>query len=311
MAKANKQLLKSQTLVPPIPLTVEQMTGKKAKSKTQKVPKVTAAKNIVVISDLHIGCQLGLCHPDGARLDNGGTYTPSEVQLKVWDVWTNYWNWVFEIIKDEPFDIVVNGDVIDGSHHGATHQWSQNLEDQAQHAYQILKPYREKANQMWIVRGTPVHAGESGVDEERLAKRLACVASAAGQNARNELWHELDGDLIHFAHHIGTTSSAAHEVSAVNAELTALFTESGRWGHTPPTIVCRSHRHRCSEIRLPSNRTYAIAFVTAAWQLKTPHCGKFMAGRTSTSQLGGSLIRKGDNDLYTRHFTHDIGRTLE
>jgi hypothetical protein len=298
-AKAKKATAKKAAKTTPAPAPIP------------NVSKSKVAKNIVVISDLHVGCQLGLCHPDGARLDNGGTYVPSDLQLKVWDVWTDYWKWVFNIIKDEPFDIVINGDLLDGSHHNSTHQWSHNLEDQAHHAYQLLKPYREKADQMWIIRGTPVHSGESGVDEERLAKRLACNQSKAGQYARNELWHDIDGDLIHFAHHIGTTSSSAHEVSAVNAELTALFTESGRWSHTPPSIVCRSHRHRCSEIRLPTNRTYAIAFVTAAWQLRTPFAYKVSGGRTTTPQIGGSLIRKGDQDLYTRHFVHDIGRTIE
>lgn len=265
-------------------------------------------KNIIVVSDLHIGCQLGLCHPRGARLDNGGRYAPTPLQRKVWRYWEEFWKWAENVVKGEAFGVVINGDLIDGSHHGSTHQWSHNLEDQAEHAYAILEPIRAKAQRMWIVRGTPVHGGESGVDEERIAKRLRCTPSPSGQYARNELWLDIAGDLVHFAHHIGTTSSSAHEVSAVNAELTALFTEAGRWGHKPPSIIVRSHRHRCSEIRLPAERTYATAFVTAAWQLKTPFAFKVAGARVTTPQLGGSIIRRGSEELHTRHWVRDIGR---
>jgi hypothetical protein len=73
-------------------------------------------------------------------------------------------------------------------------------------------------------------------------------------------------------------------------------------------VVVRSHRHRNSEIRLPAKWGYAIAFVTPAWQLKTPFVFRIPGGRTSTPQIGGSIIRLGDEELHTRHFVQDIGR---
>lgn len=265
--------------------------------------------NLIIVSDIHIGCQMGLCHPDGARLDGGGHYRPTKLQLKMWEMWEHFWNdWVPKVTHGEKYAVLVNGDVIDGSHHGSTHQWSHNLEDQANHAYDILAPIADKCAAMWIVRGTPAHSGESGVDEERIAKRLGCVKADNGNYARNELWLDIGGDDIHAAHHIGTTGSSAHEVSAVNAELTAMFAESGRWGSKPPTVIVRSHRHRCSEIRLPAEDRYATAFVTAGWQLKTPFSYKVMGGRVSVPQIGGSLIRRGDEELHTRHKVWDIGR---
>jgi hypothetical protein len=160
---------------------------------------------------------------------------------------------------------------------------------------------------LFIIRGTPVHSGESGVDEERLAKRLGAKPNSAGQSARYELWARMGSFIIHAAHHIGTTSSSQHEVSAVNSELTAMFTEAGRWEKRPPNIIVRSHRHRCSEIRLPSERCYAHAFVTAGWQLKTPFAYKVAGARVSTPQIGGSIICLGDEEPYTRHKVRDIG----
>ena len=30
------------------------------------------ARNIIVVSDMHAGCRMGLCPPHGAKLDGGG-----------------------------------------------------------------------------------------------------------------------------------------------------------------------------------------------------------------------------------------------
>ena len=43
--------------------------------------------NLVVVSDLHAGCRVGLCPPDGARMDDGGRYRPSRLQRKMWRMW--------------------------------------------------------------------------------------------------------------------------------------------------------------------------------------------------------------------------------
>src|SRR6266478_1990266 len=52
------------------------------------------------------------------------------------------------------------------------------------------------------------------------------------------------GRLVHFLHHIGTTSSTAHEASAVNGELSAMYVEAGRFGDEPPAIIVRCGQRR-------------------------------------------------------------------
>jgi hypothetical protein len=228
----------------------------------------------------------------------------------VWEIWEQFWGeWVPKVTHGEPFAVVHNGDAIDGSHHNSTTQWSHNMNDQVLHAYKILKPVVDACEgRYYHIRGTEAHVGQSGVEEEKLAHMLGAIPGETGSFARWELWKRIGPHLIHFSHHIGTTSSAAHETSAVNAELASCFTEAGRWGHAPPAVVVRSHRHRNSEIRLPAKWGYAIAFVTPAWQLKTPFVFRIPGGRTSTPQIGGSIIRLGDEELHTRHFVQDIGR---
>jgi len=279
------------------------------------VSKRKPPRNVIVVSDIHAGCKLGLCHDEGVPLDDGGYYKPSRLQKQVYQWWLEFWNdWVPMVTHGEPWDFVFNGDAIDGVHHGSTTQISHNVQDQVDLACKLLDPWvaacRQSGGEYYHIRGTEAHVGKSGNLEEQLAKRLDAKANSEGQRARWELWKKVGTDgLAHFLHHIGTTASAAHESSAVNAELSSLYNEAGRWRNTPPDVVCRSHRHRCIEVRLPNRRGFATSVVTPAWQLKTPFTWKIAGARISMPQIGGILIRQGDNDIYTRCKVWDIERS--
>ena len=267
-------------------------------------------RNVVVISDTHFGCRLGLCGPEGAALDDGGRYTPSRLQKVVWSWWQEFWlDWVPKATKGEPFDLVHNGDVIDGVHHTSTTQISHCIKDQRSLALSVLRPKVKLAQRYFSVRGTPAHVGQSSIEEEQVAEELGAIQNKDGQHSRYELWLGLGKHLIHFLHHVGTTSSSAHESSAVNAELAAEFVEASRWGEKPPSVIVRSHRHRAIEIRLPSRNGYSTACVTPAWQLKTPFSWKIAGARLAPPQLGGVVIRLDDmGNPYTNVFCKHIER---
>lgn len=276
--------------------------------------------NIIVVSDTHCGCRLGLCPPDGVALDDGGTYLPSNLQLKVWSMWREFWDdWVPRVTKGEPYDLVFNGDGLDGVHHGSTTQVSHNMEDQQAIALACLMDPVAKCKQSggryYHIRGTEAHVGKSAVEEERLAKALGAVPNDEGQHARWELWKRIGagkGHLCHFLHHIGSTGSSAYESTAVHKELVESFVEAGRWGDEPPQVIVRSHRHRHYEVRIAVGQGYGISTVTPAWQLKTPFVYRIPGARLAQPQFGGVLIRAGDEDgLYTRFKVWRLDRPRE
>jgi len=262
--------------------------------------------NIVVVSDLHCGCRLGLCPPGEVKLDDGGTYSQSRFQKKLWSMWESFWNeFVPEATRGEPFGVVVNGDVIDGVHHRSTTQISHNLNDQIEIAYAVLKPIVEKCDGVfWLIRGTEAHSGPSAQHEEQLARRLGAIPNSDGQYARWELWKWM-GDreqLVHFLHHIGTTSSQQYEATAVHKELVEALAEAARWGRRPPDAIVRSHRHRfihtsIATIRSGGRAGRALAVVTPGWQGKTPFMWR-TGLRLSPPQFGGVLIRYAHGRLF-------------
>lgn len=254
----------------------------------------------MVVSDLHCGCGLGLFPDKTLRLSDEKQLGPSPFQRKLLRMWRSFWDeFVPAELDGEPFCVVVNGDAIDGVHHNSTNQVTQNMADQVDIAHEMLAPIRDKCDgRLYMIRGTEAHVGKSGAFEELLAQRLQAVRDKNGLYSRYELWKKCGDGLVHFLHHIGTTGSSAHEASAVNAELAAAYVEAARWSERIPDILCRSHRHRSIELRIPTARGSGIAVVTPGWQGKTPFAYKVAGARLSPPQFGGCLIRRGKAHLY-------------
>lgn len=263
--------------------------------------------NLIIIADTHFGCKLALCPPT-FKLDEGGTYYISRFQQAILDCWNSFWTeWVPRVTRGEPFVLALNGDGMDSRHHQATTLITNNLADQQKLAYTMLEPIVEKAAAFYWIRGTEVHTGPSGENEEKLAKELGAIPDETGNHSRYELYINIGNCLVHLTHHIGVTGSMAYETTALMKEFAEITSESARWNKKAPNVVARAHRHRHAEVRVPTAWPYGYCFTTPGWQLKTPHVYKGM-GRLSTPQLGGSLVRQGDEEFFTRHKTWSVER---
>lgn len=272
-----------------------------------------ALNNLVVVSDLHCGCRLGLCPPEPQPLMEGGQYAPSDLQRRVWEWWREFWtDFVPEVCHDEPYAVLVNGETIDGVHHRSTTQVSQNLEDQRSIAVAVLSEVAQRcAGQLYVISGTPAHSGEQGVDDEAVAKAVKAIPDETGRHARYVGWFRIGTALVNATHHIGTTGSQHYESTAAHKELVEAFVEAGRWRNEPPDFVVRSHRHRYLTTSLATHKGFAASIVTPGWQLKTPFAYKIPGGRQSEPQFGGIVIRQGDREAYFRQWVRSLARPKE
>lgn len=272
----------------------------------------------VHVSDLHGGCQMGLCPLRGVRMDDGGRYKPNRIQRKIWAFWREFWDrWVPMVCNQQPFGVTVVGDLVDGVHHNSCTQWSHNLADQARCAYEILAPIRDKANgHLRILRGTEAHGGKSGQEEERIAEKLGAIPGTDGQYATWDLWYNIRDPhgksvaLVHCLHHIGTTGSNAYEATAVHKELVEEFAEAARWGERRPDYIIRAHRHRHlhDEIAVGGKQGRAHAIILPGWQAKTAFAWRIPGGRLAPPQFGGVAIIATKSEVYPRHKVWHIGR---
>lgn len=271
--------------------------------------------NLIVVSDLHCGCRYGLCPPE-VQLDDAAIYRHSPMQADIWKRWKIFWGkWVPKVTRSEPYAVVLNGDAIDGVHHNAATQISHNLTDQARIAKEVLRPVIKACEgRYYHLRGTEAHVGASGQQEERLAEELRAIPDKEGRYARWELWIEIGGGikavngLIHISHHIGTSGALASEVVAIHKELEQAFVEAARWNNRHPDVIVRSHRHRNAETRIQTANGWATACTTPGWQAKTPFVYKIVGGRQTLPQVGGTLVRSGDEDVFTRHRLWNLKR---
>jgi len=267
--------------------------------------KRTESGNIVVVSDLHSGCQFGLCPEEGVPLDGGGWYSPSPLQRKVHSWWREFWDeFVPHATRGEPYTVVVNGDATDGVHHGSTTQISHNMKDQVEVARRLLEPVRDAcAGRFWMVRGTEAHVGHSGEHEEQLAKLLGAKRTTEGGEVRShwELVLRLHDHRVHFTHHIATAHSPFTRTSALLREVVNHYVEAGKNGDPLYSMLVRSHRHVHDEITHQMRLGKMSAFATPAWQLKTPYVYRISA-RMSQPEIGGVVIRLADGELFTRAF---------
>jgi hypothetical protein len=243
---------------------------------------------ITIISDLHVGSSLGLCPEAGLPLDDGGVYLPSSAQREVSKAWENFFETAFSFRKISKRILIINGDIVDGAHHNTVALATNNIMTQEDGAVEILKPKAARYDKVFVTRGTEAHVQSGAQSDERIAKGIGAEPDETGNQARWQLWLEVGGMVLNVAHHISTTSSAAYESSAVMREMVAGLVEAGQWGQRMPDVFVRSHRHRFIEVGIPSDRGKIRAFITPAWQLRTPFVERI--DRMRLPHIGGVNI---------------------
>lgn len=282
---------------------------------------------LALIADLHSGCKFGLFPvANPPALDGGSNYVPTAFQRWLWERWRQFLDdWLPRVMRgSKSFGIAVLGDAMDGRHHGATTQISQNLDDQRRIARALLDPLRAMTDNFWLFRGTEAHGGPSCEQESTLADELEAVPSPTGERARWEMWKWLGTKdepktaLIHLSHHIGSTGREAYEATAPGAELVSAFVSASRGRKRPPDVIVRAHRHRFVKVELGASlpegapitaRAGAFCLVVPGWQGKTPFMFRGPLGRVSDPQFGGAVLRvSAEGELYERHYYVELDR---
>ena len=242
-----------------------------------------------IVSDLHCGSTLGLIPSEGVVLDDGGRYQPSEAQRKLWHCWGQYAKAVGDTLQEgDKLSLALNGDLVDGDHHGTFQIVSKNLAvTQKAIALKSLVPLLTlDPVSIHVVRGTGAHSGQSGQFEEDIAKELGAVQDPeTGAYSRWSLEAKSNGALLWFNHHGRMGGRSWTRMTGPATMAAEIVLDCASHDERPPDVAVFSHCHQWGDT-YDNFRTRVIQ--TGAWQLKTEHTHRIAPGKIPA--IGGLIL---------------------
>ena len=245
-------------------------------------PRSSRLRPIVVLltGDHHCGSTIGLCPPEGVRLDDGGEYKPSKAQDWLWWCWEQTIAKTSDTVKAVKGDLwaALTGDLVDGDHHKTTQIISGNPEAQAYVAGRTFGLIRDlHPKRLLVVRGTEAHTGNSGSAEEAIAKSLG-----AERDPQTELWSRwhlrlrVHGKLWDIQHHGKGLGKLPHtKQNGANSLAWRVWMAHAERGREAPALVVRSHLHQFADSYGAHRQTRALFL--PSFQLKTAYVHKVAA----------------------------------
>ena len=192
---------------------------------------------LVVVSDLHCGSDVGLAPPMvSIKSGNVISHGKNAVQEWLWLCWSDMILRVNEIVGDDSFALLINGDATEGIHHRDSAVIAATIEEHVAIAEECLKPLTDRAQHIMVTLGTECHT--LGI-EHVLAHRIKALTG----KAKNKWQFKIRGCLVEATHHIGTASKMWLEASALSGSINSARLNAFRSGHEVPQLFLRGHRH--------------------------------------------------------------------
>lgn len=198
---------------------------------------------LVVVSDLHVGSTLGVLHP-GFKTLEGNSVGQNPIQKWLWKAWKHLWEVeVPSFVGKDKFAVVINGDLVEGIHHGTKQVISPDFGDHVRAVQQVLVPVTKLAPaHIFITEGTESHTRNS---ETTIGEIIGAEQDPATERyAFPRLDLNIAGAHCVFFHHIGTTTRPYLEGSSLSTMLGVERQEAARSGTKIPLVIGCAHRHR-------------------------------------------------------------------
>jgi hypothetical protein len=150
----------------------------------------------------------------------------------------------------------------------------------------VLEPVAALSDRLYVIRGTTVHVGKAGQNEEMIGRELKAVQTPNGAYS----WWTLDLDVagvpFSFAHHgslgrLPWTRGNMAKRLAIEIELACY-----RSGKTVPKFALRGHRHQFSDSGMDAPVRVLFA---PAWQGPTDYVQALAPG--AQPHVGGFIFQ--------------------
>lgn len=226
--------------------------------------KPSGLRLLAIVSDIHSGSTVALM-PPALKTAEGTEVKPSSLQGWFWECWERGNEWLADLAGKDRFGVVLNGDMIEGNHHRTTQIISPSITDHVECAAQVLAPLVERAEKVWMTKGTECHVGDT---EAALGERLLAERNPeTGRRVFDRLTLDICGVRMVARHHVTTTSRPWLESNGLGMELASEQLNAVRNGEQMPRILAVAHRHVGGHIQTGEG----LCIATPAWQGLTTH----------------------------------------
>jgi predicted phosphodiesterase len=237
-------------------------------------------RKLVVAGDFHFGSSRALM-PPSFKGSEGQTTLANVGQQWLWYQWKDFENWIIAKTEDEPYGLVLMGDLIEGIHHGGKGALPE-LEDHVSMACDVLGPMADAAAKTYVVLGTECHTHNC---EHAIARAIGAEKADDGNGAFKDLDITINGTRCFFTHHAGVTSRVWTEGGSVSLPLANMQLERVRAKHAViPTVFVAGHCHRYKLFEDGN----ALGVTTPSWQMLTRHGHKVVS--QAVPHVGGVIL---------------------
>lgn len=261
------------------------------------------------ISDPHCGSHHSL-GVEGVELEEGRFSHTTKFQNGILKIFDNQVDRVLDKLKGEKTILILNGDLIDGKHHGDP--FVENLiADQIKILVAVLSRITGKVDEgqierTYFMQGTQAHAGIGNDTERGIAEKYNGELNVRSTSGGSKTWQEMElkfanGAVLHTTHHFNFTN--IYEGTCYEREWKEIGVSYLKYGNKPPDIYYRGHIHQFGNpFVLASHPLTKIGcFSTPGWQGKSQYVMRGM-GRMKMLQLGMCLLEIEDGKVVLRDF---------
>lgn len=250
---------------------------------------INTEKQVLVVSDLHVGSIYGLWPPDFI-LSDGRKMSWASHQGDLWRSWEMF---LKDITPRQFAAVVINGDVIDGRQQAqwGTEAMTASMKDQRAAAASILWRLKDTVGRtvpMYFVQGTEYHDSKAGDEAEAVAEMLEATPApegiGPGQFSRQVINLEFSGTILNFSHGISVSGGLYRATSPDREGVWSAL--AGKEGKIPQAdAVIRSHAHYYVHVEHSSKHIV----ITPCWELQTGYMRKHSVYRM-LPDLGAVIV---------------------
>jgi hypothetical protein len=165
--------------------------------------------------------------------------------------------------KGKDFLLMLGGDMVEGLHHGLTELYTTSIKKMRDDAVSLLMPLANAASVIYGIRGTSVHAGAEGEDDQEVCEKL-------GAKSADYLWTmTVGGKRLFWSHHGASVSrDTKNESNGLYADAERHYQVSLKHRQPAPDLVVHHHVHVAPP---PVTSHFVTAAICPCWKLSDEH----------------------------------------